>query len=562
MGLFSGSFGTGLVTGLATSVDKSLRNAMDKRDEEMSAARRFWQTRQAQKLDMKEDHDRRATKALDRLIREADGDVALGLAAYQAAGNDPDSVEKYLAKIDAVRDAKGTFKLSDNLILPEGYKAGGIKVDRDAAEQSILMQMKGVDASRIAIEDPLSNIGLGLKGGASQSVADKVNALIPPSEVTEVEGLSGVRLDMSKMLAAEKYAQDQQKFEKAMAPSNYDEAMFATNERLAAIKREDYETDDAFQAARNVELENRQRILKDIAAVASAEEAAGNTGVSDSIMRVVWTDTREQGRKLAGIGGKDESRYYTNAAGQMVMAIQDPQGYAGAVMAADRASAKRFVTAQRRDDGSFYSSATNIIGTDQYLKAAYAELTGENAAEETGVKDQPPEMKFSSPDSIAADMQGFAAHIFDKMPDINDKRKVGTGPYKNKTQHQILFAKLIDAGASREEANKIISDAYTAESNKRQAADEKYSGFVMPGSGLSADATAMEVTTDEDGGKTAGNVSWNPSNAPSMVYVLRDKDVPAGTKEIVLSDYVNLMKSLPGKQNFTLEDARERFGVK
>ena len=47
-----------------------------------------------------------------------------------------------------------------------------------------------------------------------------------------------------------------------------------------------------------------------------------------------------------------------------------------------------------------------------------------------------------------------------------------------------------------------------------------------------------------------------------MVYVLRDKDVPAGTKEIVLSDYVNLMKSLPGKQNFTLEDARERFGVK
>lgn len=550
MGLFSGSFGTGLVTGLATSVDKSLRNAMDKRDEEMSAARRFWQTRQAQKLDMKEDHDRRATKALDRLVREADGDVALGLAAYQAAGNDPDSVEKYLAKIDAVRDAKGTFKLSDNLILPEGYKAGGIKVDRDAAEQSVLMQMKGVDASRIAIEDPLSNIGLGLKGGASQSVADKVNALIPPSEVTEVEGLSGVRLDMTKMLAAEKYTQDQQKFEKAMAPSNYDEAMFATNERLAAIKREDYETDDAFQAARNVELENRQRILKDIAAVATAEEAAGNTGVSDSIMRVVWTDTREQGRKLAGIGGKDESRYYTNANRQMVMAIQDPQGYAAAVMAADRASAKRFVTAQRRDDGSFYSSATNIIGTDQYLKSAYAEITGENAAEETGVKDQPPEMKFNSLEAIGADHAGYAADVFSKMNDISNKNNIN-----------IMYRTLIDSGASAEEANRIISDAYTAESNKRQAADEKYSGFVMPGSGLSADATAMEVTTDEDGGKTAGNVSWDPAYAPSMTKHLRDKDVPAGTKEIILSDYVNLMKG-QGNQNFTLDDAKKRFGVK
>ena len=103
MGLFSGSFSKGLVTGLATSVDKSLRNAMDKRDEEMSAARRFWQTRQVQKLDLKEEHDRRATKALDRLIREADGDVALGLAAYQAAGNNPDDVEKYLVNVRFAR---------------------------------------------------------------------------------------------------------------------------------------------------------------------------------------------------------------------------------------------------------------------------------------------------------------------------------------------------------------------------------------------------------------------------------------------------------------------------
>ena len=549
MGLFSGSFSKGLVTGLATSVDKSLRNAMDKRDEEMSAARRFWQTRQVQKLDLKEEHDRRATKALDRLIREADGDVALGLAAYQAAGNNPDDVEKYLVKIDAVRDAKGTFKLSDSLILPEGYEAGKVTVDREAAMSSVGMRLKAVDASNIAINDPLSKIGLGLKGGASQDIANKINSLVPPSEVTEVEGLSGVQLDMSKMLAAEQYAQDQAKFAKAMAPSNNDEAMFAANNALAAIKREDYDTEEAFQAARNVQIERRQSILKDIADVAAAEEAAGNTGVSDSIMRVVWADSREQGRKLAGIGGKDETRFYTNAQGRMVTAIEDPRGYAAAVIAADKASAGRFVSAQRKDDGSFNTSALNIIGTDQYLKSAYASMTGEDAAEDTGVADEAPEVKFNSIEAIGADQAGYAADVFTKMKDIN-----------NKNNMSLLYRTLIDSGATVEEANTIISEAYAAEQSKRQAANEKYSGFVMPGDGTTADSTAMEVTTGDDGSKTVGNVSWNPDYAPSMTGQLRDKDIPASVREIILIDYVALMNK--GGDDVTKEEAMTKFGIK
>lgn len=556
MGLFSGSFGTGLITGLATSVDKSLRTAMDKRDEEMSRARQFWQTRQAQKLDLKEEHDRRATKALDRLIREADGDVALGLAAYQAAGNSPDDVEKYLAKIDAVRDAKGTFVLKDNLNLPEGYKPGETAMDRAAAEKSIMMRLKGIDASQIAVDDPLANIGLGLKGGASQRVADKINGLIPPSEVTEVEGLKGVTLDMTKMLAAEKYAQDQAKYKKAMAPSNYDEAMFKVNQDLAAIKREDYDSDDAFQNARNVQLEKRAALLKDISDVAEAEEAAGNTGVSDSIMRVVWTDTREQGRKLAGIGGKDETRFYTNAKGRMVTAIEDPRGYAAAVMAADKSSATRFVKAQQKDDGSFYTSALNIIGTDQYLKSAYAGMTGEDAAEATGTPDKTPEAKFNSLEAIGADQTGYAGLIFSRMNDINNKNNINT-----------MFKTLVDSGATADQANQIIADAYDAESKKRQDADEKYSGFKMPGSGKSADAAAADIVVDDKGQKTTSvkvgdkdvKIVWSPEYAPSMTKLLRDKDVPIGTKELILADYVNLM--VKQGRNIKAEDVRTKFGI-
>ena len=54
MGLFSGSFGTGLITGLASSEDRSMRDAIDRRNSELSEARKYIQTRQAAKLDAAE----------------------------------------------------------------------------------------------------------------------------------------------------------------------------------------------------------------------------------------------------------------------------------------------------------------------------------------------------------------------------------------------------------------------------------------------------------------------------------------------------------------------------
>ena len=83
MGLFGGGFGSGFATGLAESVDQSLKTALDKREKEMSRAREFWMTRQAQKMDLADDHDKRAGDALDAFITEFNGDVAKGLAAYK-----------------------------------------------------------------------------------------------------------------------------------------------------------------------------------------------------------------------------------------------------------------------------------------------------------------------------------------------------------------------------------------------------------------------------------------------------------------------------------------------
>lgn len=564
MGLFSGSFGTGLVKGLATSVDKSLRDAMDKRTEEMSRARQFWQTRQAQKLDLKEAHDRRAEKALDRMIREAGGDVALGLAAYQAAGNDPDSVEAYIKKIDLVRDSKGTFNLKDNLLGLEGYEPGKMDITREAALGSVGMQLKGVDASSIAIDDPLSEIGLGLKGGASQRVADKINGLIPPSEVTQVEGLTGVSLDMSKMMAAEEWARATAQYEKAMAPSNYDEALFDINNKLNSLKREDFDSDEAFQTERNNLNGQKASILSDIGSIAAAEAAAGNIGVSDSIMRVIWTDTREQERKRNGIGGKGVDRYFTDANGDMVLAINDQQGFARAIEASDAKAADLFVKTQRREDGSFNSSATNIIGTDIHLKNAYSSLTGESTepTEEGETAEKPAAgsaQSYSTAEGIAADTQGFATFVTGNIKDLDAAIDAAMGD-KPSGPLKLLHDDLIAAGKTEQEANDIITGVVVAERDKRAEAASKPSGFKL-GDELSPVKTSTTTPIGEDGKKTVGDVSWSPTSPPSMFSKLSDKSIPENVRMEILEDYVALMLEQGNESQAERARAAAGFGT-
>ena len=194
------SFWTGFGTGLAKSVDQGLQKAMSKRDDELSRAKTFWQTRQAQKLDQKEAYDARAEKALRRLIRET-GSSTLGLAAFNAAGGDADGAEAFLKNVDATRDAGETYNIRENLKLPEGYKAGD-DIDESAALKSVRMQMKGIDATNVKIDDPLSKFGLGLKGGAGQRVADEVNSLIEPEIVETLNNIPNVTIDRSGFVSA------------------------------------------------------------------------------------------------------------------------------------------------------------------------------------------------------------------------------------------------------------------------------------------------------------------------------------------------------------------------
>ena len=195
MGLFSGSFGTGLVTGLATSVDASLKSAMEKRDEEMSRARTFWQTRQAQKLDQAEARDQRAGDALDRLIKEFGGDVAKGLAAYEGLGGSVEAVESYITEIDKTRDAGMTYDLNEKIKFDGIDLSQFADLSREDAFGSIRTEIKPLDI-QMSDMSGLSKIGLGMDN-MGQQVSQYVNELIPERTKTTITGLTGAVIDRS-----------------------------------------------------------------------------------------------------------------------------------------------------------------------------------------------------------------------------------------------------------------------------------------------------------------------------------------------------------------------------
>lgn len=201
------SFWTGFTTGLAKSVDQGLQKAMSKRDEELSRAKTYWQTRQAQKLDQKEAYDARAEKALRRLIRET-GSSTLGLVAFNAAGGDADGAEDFLKEVDATRKQGLKYDIRANLQLPEGFEVGE-DMAKEKAFGQVRQQLKGVDKERIDIADPLKGTIFALKGGAEE-VASQTNKMFTPTAAPDpVTGLPTGTFDRSGLITAKEYQEKQ-----------------------------------------------------------------------------------------------------------------------------------------------------------------------------------------------------------------------------------------------------------------------------------------------------------------------------------------------------------------
>ena len=201
MGFFSGSFGSGLVKGLATSIDATLKSAMDQRNKDMSRARTFWETRQAQKLERAEEHDARAEKAIVRLANEFDGDFARGLAAYKALGGDIDKVESYINDVDETRKINSSYSLKDKITFDKIDLSQYGDVDKERAMKAIRMEVKPVSFS-YKDTSGLAKIGLGMDD-AGEKMSEEINTLYQARLAKDIDGLQGAVVDREGLIGSE-----------------------------------------------------------------------------------------------------------------------------------------------------------------------------------------------------------------------------------------------------------------------------------------------------------------------------------------------------------------------
>ena len=214
------SFFQGLLTGTATSLSGNLQSALDRRENEMSRARAYMRTRQAQKEDLADAHDRRASKALDRFINEFNGNVAKGLAAYKAVGGSVDAAEAYIKELDSTRSIGLDYDIMDKFKFDNIDLEQFADLSRTEALGSIRQDVSPVSAGVFKDTSGLGKIGLGLRD--TSKYADEINKLIPPRVNKAIEGLESATFDPTGTKSATQFQMEKQKFESQMKNSSLD----------------------------------------------------------------------------------------------------------------------------------------------------------------------------------------------------------------------------------------------------------------------------------------------------------------------------------------------------
>ena len=270
MGLFSGSFGTGLITGLASSVDRSMRDAIDRRNSELSEARKYIQTRQAAKLDAaeakKQKFNEETQLAFDALAKELGGDVDLTYAAFKRLGTAAD-VQEYISDVKAARKVLPAGQKYDAAQDFTGFTAGEIQLSRQAALGQLSLgaptaTVSKVSAADFAVDDPIGRM-FGRENRAAEEAAKRLNKRLestaPAAGPERMTGLSTVGgIDLSRQVASQ-------------------EAGFAATEREREAQRFDMEV-GAFD-------QNTKRIDQAMEIAEAAEARANRKEATDDDQR-------------------------------------------------------------------------------------------------------------------------------------------------------------------------------------------------------------------------------------------------------------------------------------
>jgi hypothetical protein len=461
MGFFSGGFGTGLVEGLAEGATRSINVALDRREEELSTARKYLRERRSQKMEQAEKHDARAEKAMRRFVNMT-GSNERALALYNWAGGDIDAVEQFLSDVDATKRADADFDLSATLDWTES--------NPDAVKNLSFDQV--MDAVRFEYSDPsvefedtsgLANLGLGLDKARGQEFigADKGKVGFKRKPI---ENLEVVTMDRSTLLPAIEWGYKKKQYDIATQQDAKDQ-FFNLQESIRNLDPNDpdYDTKKAeLQADSNA-------ILKSVARFEDAKEGSSGTAMSTNLYNTIYTQTVDDAIERAGIDTKNQT--YTDANGNIAFAGTDAQGYNDALAAATRQGQLNFVRNQRRADGSFGANAMSIIearGLSKLVKdldAPKPEETEEATVDDTGAVDT------TTPELSATDIEDAkTAHPTPQSMASATLASVPAGATVNTTA--LLNAMTSIYGISQAEAQKIIDDTMNPQSQSSEVDTE------------------------------------------------------------------------------------------
>ena len=324
-----GMFAKGLVKGLAGSIDRNLQMAMSRRQDDVSRAKTFWMTRQAQKLDAAEEHDRMAEKHLNRLINEFGGDVSKGLAAYKALGGDVDSVGKYIDDLDETRGAGISYNIADKFKFDGVDLSQFADLSRKQAIGAVSMEIKPLDI-QYTDTSGLSKIGLGLKD-AGKDISASVNQLIPERDFAEVRALTDTlrgKFDPSGLKAGVEFSMKQQQHRATMAAN-----IPSLEKQLSQNILEIAKTNDPDKLKK---LQDKQTLLiTTIESVAKAKDPSSGE-VSISVLSRSYDNMLDQTESSAGFSTSQGVNIVDPTTGQRVFGEDALRVYAPIKKAAEK----------------------------------------------------------------------------------------------------------------------------------------------------------------------------------------------------------------------------------
>lgn len=594
-------FLTGLITGASQSIDKQLQKDMLRTQERMDGMEQYRVTRRRARLEEQEKERKELGDVLKSLAAFTDGDEDKAIQLYKHAGSTiaggmklADTLRTNMeADVDVLSGIKfadaGDKQINfadfiDGSVTPvtpiantgEQMRASGLyalfnpdvqaTVDKNVEAAAPLPAIpEGMDTTRQATVDYskfLSAEEAERKRGEFKLIQDRFKLDQDKFKALDKDTQQRLKIAVRAQTLAEQVAkstaddriaqrvQDDARIanEQARIAIAADNALnqrtFKTDLRnvtnqIIGLNREDFDTEQAYLAEKSRLATERQTILANISDVAIAQNAGEEKGVSDSIMRLTWLDAREQGRVRAGI----TDTMFVNAAGEPTAIAADASGYQAALDRADRASASSFVGVLQDADGSYGSSAMNIISTDGYLKKAYESSTGQKI--ETDTDEAAAEVTFDSPESIKNDPQGYLSTVITPNLPLNlDNQKS-------------LLTNLVNAGVDEETAKTLVISAVETEYNSRQTEANRFADFTGFNTGETPVREGVEVA--EDGTKTMDGITWNPAQKRSIPSLIRSPNTPAAVREVLLEDYVALMSK--DNTDYNMEDAMKQFGL-